>query len=134
MKENSTLASVAPDTFSLMCAPFRGWKCQPSFVSVLVTCLECLPSWHCLLLLGGPNGVANGGRHPPLQNDKSVLAQPQPHGLNFARFDPFSLGWICEAWRCPQEKVSSSPTKDCLCLTSVPIYTPLAAGGDKFPG
>lgn len=75
MKENSTLASVAPDALSLVCAHFRGWKRLPSFVIVWVTCLQCLPSWHCLLFLGGPRGVANLGSHPSLQDDKSCTCR-----------------------------------------------------------
>jgi len=38
------LASATPDTLSLTCAHFRGWKRQLSFVFAWLPWLCCLPS------------------------------------------------------------------------------------------
>lgn len=39
MEEDSIVASVLPDTLRPMCAHFRGWKPQPSFIFEWLTCL-----------------------------------------------------------------------------------------------
>lgn len=89
----------------------------------LCLCVGDLPRVPALLALSpfwvAPVGWLMGEATHLCEVINPVLAHPQARGLNFARFDPFSLCWMCETWRCPLEKVSSSPTKDCVCLTPV---------------
>ena len=73
------LASVVPDTLSLMCAHFRGWKRQPSFVFAWLTCLRCPPSRHCLLFLGGPTWLTGEATHL-CEMTNPGLAEPLAHG------------------------------------------------------